>query len=31
VNTANVTRGPLLLIGGGKDHTVPAVVTRARI
>jgi pimeloyl-ACP methyl ester carboxylesterase len=31
VNTANVTRGPLLLIGGGKDHTVPVVVTRANL
>jgi non-heme chloroperoxidase len=29
VNTKNNTRGPLLLIGGGKDHTVPASITRA--
>ena len=28
VNTANETRGPLLLISGLKDHTVPDVVTR---
>ncbi|MFC3965404.1 alpha/beta hydrolase [Nocardia jiangsuensis] len=29
VDTANPTRGPLLFISGGKDHTVPDVVTRA--
>jgi len=29
VDFANDTRAPLLLIGGGKDHTVPASVTRA--
>lgn len=29
VNTRNATRGPLLLIGGGRDHTAPASVTRA--
>ena len=29
VDTGNETRGPLLLISGGKDHTVPDVVTRA--
>jgi non-heme chloroperoxidase len=29
VNTGNKTRGPLLLIAGGKDHTVPAVITTA--
>lgn len=29
VNTANQTRGPLLLISGQQDHTVPDVVTRA--
>jgi len=29
VNTGNSTRGPLLLIAGGKDHTVPEAVTRA--
>jgi len=29
VNTANETRGPLLLISGTADHTVPDVVTRS--
>ena len=29
VDTANETRGPLLLISGTEDHTVPDVVTRA--
>ena len=29
VNTANKTRGPLLLIAGGHDHTVPAAITRS--
>lgn len=29
VNTANEKRGPLLLIAGGKDHTVPSIVTKA--
>jgi non-heme chloroperoxidase len=29
VNTRNKTRGPLLLMAGGKDHTVPASITRA--
>jgi len=29
VNTQNKTRGPLLLIAGGKDHTVPAAITTA--
>ncbi|GAB6898954.1 alpha/beta hydrolase [Kineosporia succinea] len=28
VNTANADRGPLLIISGGQDHTVPDVVTR---
>lgn len=28
VNTLVADRGPLLIIGGGKDHTVPEVVTR---
>lgn len=28
VNTTLAERGPLLIIGGGKDHTVPEVVTR---
>ncbi len=29
VDTGNKTRGPLLLIAGGKDHTVPAAITRS--
>lgn len=29
MNFANNDRSPLLLIAGGKDHTVPAAVTRA--
>jgi pimeloyl-ACP methyl ester carboxylesterase len=29
VDTANDTRGPLLLISGTKDHTVPDVVTKS--
>jgi pimeloyl-ACP methyl ester carboxylesterase len=28
VKTENATRGPLLLIAGGKDHTVPAAITK---
>jgi non-heme chloroperoxidase len=28
VNTSNATRGPLLLTSGGKDHTVPASITK---
>ena len=28
VNTTNKTRGPLLLISGGHDHTVPAAIVR---
>ena len=31
VDTDNSGRGPLLLISGGKDHTVPEVVTRATL
>jgi pimeloyl-ACP methyl ester carboxylesterase len=31
VNTDNQGRGPLLLIGSGKDNTVPEVVTRATL
>lgn len=31
VDTANSGRGPLLLIMGGKDHTVPEAVTRATL
>jgi len=29
VNTRSKTRGPLLLIAGGHDHTVPAAITRS--
>ena len=29
VDTANTTRGPLLLTAGGHDHTVPAAITRS--
>ena len=31
VDTANSDRGPLLLVGGGKDHTVPTAVTRSTL
>jgi pimeloyl-ACP methyl ester carboxylesterase len=31
VDTANSGRGPLLLMAGGKDHTVPESVTRATL
>ena len=31
VNTGNATRGPLLLISGLEDHTVPDVVTRSTL
>ena len=31
VNTANNNRGPLLLISGTADHTVPDVVTRSTL
>ncbi|GIH16038.1 alpha/beta hydrolase [Rugosimonospora africana] len=31
VDTANEMRGPLLLIMGGKDHTVPEAVTKATL
>jgi pimeloyl-ACP methyl ester carboxylesterase len=31
VNTGNTTRGPLLLVAGGKDHTVPAAITRSTL
>ncbi|MER7667522.1 alpha/beta fold hydrolase [Kitasatospora sp. NPDC096128] len=31
VDTANSGRGPLLLVSGGKDHTVPESVTRATL
>jgi alpha-beta hydrolase superfamily lysophospholipase len=29
VETGNQDRGPLLLVAGGKDHTVPEVITKA--
>jgi non-heme chloroperoxidase len=29
VNTGNASRGPLLLIAGGQDHTVPAAITHS--
>jgi non-heme chloroperoxidase len=28
INTANATRGPLLITAGGKDHTVPVAISR---
>ncbi|HEX5296799.1 MAG TPA: alpha/beta hydrolase [Streptosporangiaceae bacterium] len=31
VNTANEGRGPLLLVMGGRDHTVPEAITRATV
>jgi pimeloyl-ACP methyl ester carboxylesterase len=31
VNTENQTRGPLLLVSGTEDHTVPDVVTRSTL
>jgi alpha-beta hydrolase superfamily lysophospholipase len=31
VNTHNDDRGPLLLITGGKDHTVPEVITKSTL
>lgn len=31
VDTANAGRGPLLLVAGGEDHTVPEAVTRATL
>jgi pimeloyl-ACP methyl ester carboxylesterase len=31
VDTHNSSRGPLLLISGGKDHTVPETVVRATL
>lgn len=31
VNTANPDRGPLLLIMGGRDHTVPEAITKATV
>jgi non-heme chloroperoxidase len=31
IDTENSGRGPLLLIAGGKDHTVPAAITRSTL
>src|SRR5207248_2246996 len=31
VNVANATRGPLLLVSGEKDHTVPPVLVRSTL
>jgi len=31
INTDNTSRGPLLLISGLEDHTVPDVVTRSTL
>jgi pimeloyl-ACP methyl ester carboxylesterase len=31
VNTRNQKRGPLLLVMGGRDHTVPEVITKATL
>lgn len=31
VNTRNQNRGPLLLVMGGRDHTVPEVITKATL
>jgi pimeloyl-ACP methyl ester carboxylesterase len=31
VNTANSGRGPLLLVMGGRDHTVPEAITKATL
>ncbi len=31
IEDRNARRGPLLLVSGGKDHTVPEVVTRATL
>jgi pimeloyl-ACP methyl ester carboxylesterase len=31
VDTANESRGPLLLVAGGRDHTVPETVVRATL
>lgn len=31
VQTGNEARGPLLLIMGGKDHTVPEVITKSTL
>jgi alpha-beta hydrolase superfamily lysophospholipase len=31
VNTGNAGRGPLLLVMGGQDHTVPEVITKSTL
>jgi pimeloyl-ACP methyl ester carboxylesterase len=31
VNTPNQNRGPLLLVMGGRDHTVPEAITKATL
>ena len=31
VNTSNATRGPLLITGGGRDHTVPVAISKATV
>ena len=31
MNTANATRGPLLITAGGKDHTVPGSISRSTL
>ena len=31
VNTKNGSRGPLLLVAGGKDHTVPEAITKSTL
>jgi esterase/lipase len=31
VETLNIDRGPLLLITGGKDHTVPEAITKSTL
>ena len=31
VDTANADRGPLLLVAGGRDHTVPPAITRGTL
>jgi hypothetical protein len=31
VNTRNENRGPLLLVMGGQDHTVPEAITKSTL
>jgi non-heme chloroperoxidase len=31
INTANATRGPLLLVSGGQDHTVPPAIVKGTL